>query len=125
MPDDFTISESEGDTFAALLKHFEQHPDERCLPLLVGSVSGSTGLGMYQHITFVFQQFALEIVGPHIKRALCSHDSGVRRWGVDWALDCPWPGLLPHLQRILASPEDEDAHELAQAAIEEIMAQAD
>jgi hypothetical protein len=117
MPDDRAICDAEGETYAAVLRHFEEHPDARCLPLLVGSVSGHTSLGMYQHVRFVFHRFAPEVVGPHLLHALCSPDPGVRRWGVDWALDCPWPGLLPHLRRIVASAEDRDVHELARAAI--------
>jgi hypothetical protein len=120
MPGDWEISDAEGEAFAAILRHFEQHPDERCLPLLVGSVSALTGLGMYQHIRFVLNCFAADVVGPYILRALLSPEPGVRRWGVDWALDRPWPELLPHLRRIAASVEDEDAHELARAAIDAI-----
>ena len=106
--------------FAETLKYFEAHPDDACIPLFIGSVSGDTSLGMYQHIRFVFHRFPLTTVGPHILAALRSPDAGVRGWAVDWALDCPWPDLLPDLQRICTSSEDEDAHELAQAAIERI-----
>lgn len=122
MPGDRAITEAEGLAFAAVLRHFEAHPVERCLPLLVGAVSGDTGLGMYQHIRFVFLRFPPSVVGPHIVRALVSPDAGVRRWGVDWSLDCPWPGLLPHLERIVASEADADSHELARVAIEAMAA---
>jgi hypothetical protein len=120
MPDDFAITDTDGATFAAILQHFQEHPDERCIPLLMGSVSEGTGLGMYQHIRFVFHRFPPDVVGPYILGALRSSDPCVRGRGVDWALDCVWPELLPDLQRIVASAEDEGAHELAQAAIERI-----
>jgi hypothetical protein len=115
-PSDHAITDAEGRMFAEILKHFEAHLDEACIPLLVGSVSADTGLGMYQHIRFVFHRFPLTTVGPHILAALRNADARVRAWAVDWALDCPWPDL----QRICASSEDEDAHELAEAAIERI-----
>ena len=102
------------------LTYCEAHPDEACIPLFVGSVSGDTGLGMYQHIRFVFHRFPFAVVGPHISAALRNPDPGVRAWAVDWALDCPWPDLLPDLQRICTSSEDEGANALAHAAIERI-----
>jgi hypothetical protein len=120
MPSDRAISDEEGRLFAETLRHFEAQPEEVCIPLFVGSVSGDTGLGMYQQIRFVFQRFPLAMVGPHIRAALRSPDPGVRAWAVDWALDCPWSELLPDLQRICTSSEDEDAHELAHAAMERI-----
>jgi hypothetical protein len=120
MPGDRAISDAGCEMFVAVLNHFEAHPDERCLPFLVGAVSKDTGLGMYKHIRFVFHRFPLIVVGPHILLALRSADPGVRFWGVDWAIDCPWPNLLPDLERIVVSAEDLDAHELARAAIETI-----
>jgi hypothetical protein len=120
MPSDHAITDEEGRMFAETLKHFEAHPDEECIPLFIGSVSGETGLGMYQHIRFIFHRFPHATVGRHILTALRSPDVGVRAWAVDWALDCPWPDLLHELKRICASSQDEDAHELARAAIERI-----
>jgi hypothetical protein len=117
MPDDHHITEEEGRTFIAILAHFEAHPDERCLPLLVGSVAPGTGLGMYQHIRFVFHRFPAEVVGPHLLHALRSPIPEVRYWGTDWALDIRWPGLRSDLQRIVSTPAesqvDRDAQEFA------------
>ena len=121
MPDDHDITDAEGSTFAAILRHFEAQPDERCLPLLVGSIAPGTGLGMYQHIRFVFHRFPPEVVGPHLLSALRSPIPEVRYWDTDWALDISWPGLREDLQRIVStaaeSQTDFDAQEFATDAL--------
>ena len=39
MPSDNAITDDEGATFAAIVQHFETEHDERCIPLLIHSVS--------------------------------------------------------------------------------------
>jgi len=124
MPDDQHITDEEGSTFASILVHFEAHPDERCLPLLVGSVAPGTGLGMYEHIRFVFHRFPVEVVGPYLLHALRSPVPDVRYWGTNWAMDISWPGLRGDLERIVATPAesqvDLDAQEFASYALDDL-----
>jgi hypothetical protein len=38
------------DTYWAVIKHFTNHPDERCVPLLLNSFGKGDGLGVYQMV---------------------------------------------------------------------------
>lgn len=86
MPSDQAISDEEGATFVAILEHFEMKCDERCLPLLIHSVSPDTGLGMYEHIQFVLMAHPREQVIPQLRRGLTEGNDGVRSRCCWWAM---------------------------------------
>ena len=87
MPFDSAITDEEGEAFAEILEHFEAQHDERCIPLLIHSVSPDTGLGMYEHIKFVLMAYPGEQVVPHIRRGLVDGNDGVRYRCCWWAAD--------------------------------------
>ena len=87
MPSDSAITDEEGAAFAEILEHFEAQHDERCIPLLIHSVSPDTGLGMYEHIKFVLMAYPGEQVVPHIRRGLVDGNDGVRYRCCWWAAD--------------------------------------
>jgi hypothetical protein len=117
MPSDHTISDEEGDTFAAILEHFEVEHDERCLPLLIHSVSPDTGLGMYEHIKFVLMAHPREQVVPNIRRGLVEGNDGVRFRCCWWACDLNAWELIDQIQP-LVTHADEDIRTAAQAFVD-------
>ena len=117
MPSDHTISEAEGETFAAILDHFETVHDERCLPLLIHSVSLDTALGMYEHIKFVLMAHPREQVIPHLRRGLISGSDGVRSRCCWWAVDVSAWELVDVIKPLTMHPY-EDVRMPAQAFVE-------
>jgi hypothetical protein len=117
MPSDHTITDEETDAFAAILKHFEALPDERCIPLLINSVSTNTALGVYEHIKFVLRAHPRESVVPHLRRGLLSGNDGVRYRCCWWALDVDAWELID-VVRPLTADASEDVREAAQGFVE-------
>jgi len=107
MPGDAVSTESEGDTLARALKHFQAHPDPRCLPLLVNAVSKNTGLGMYEHIKFTLLAHPRNLVLPHLQRGLHSSEAGVVYRCCWWCCDFDAEELTPDV-RALLTHTDED-----------------
>ena len=68
MPSDDEIGDADCKTYVDVLNHFQQNRDPRCIPLLVRSVSRSTGMGMYEDIRFVLLAHAKEDVCPHVQK---------------------------------------------------------
>lgn len=101
-------------------KHFIEHPDPRCIPLLLGVFEDHMGWGIFQVCDAVLRKYSQKQLTPHLKDALRSDSRGVRWWATHWALDFEAPELVPELEMILNSPEDEDAHYYAIAALAEI-----
>lgn len=117
MPSDHKITDSEGAIFAEIVKHFEENPDPRCIPLLVGAVSKSTGLGMYEHIRFVLMAHSKAQVVPHLQEGLCHGNDGTKYWCCMWACDMEaWE--LEDLIRPLVNHVDEDVRETARIFLE-------
>ena len=107
MPSDLTITDEQGATFAAILEHFQVELDERCIPLLIHSVSPDTGLGMYEHIKFVLMAHPREQVVPHIRRALLDGNDGVRYRCCWWACDTDAWELIDAIQPLANHPDEE------------------
>ncbi|MBN1852086.1 MAG: hypothetical protein JW829_05150 [Pirellulales bacterium] len=117
MPGDHEISDEEGETFAEIIKHFEKNPDPRCIPLLIGTVSKNTGLGMYDHIKFVLMAHAREDVILHLREGLLHGNDGTKYRCCWWATDMDaWE--LEEVIKPLASHEDEDIQDAANAFLE-------
>ena len=117
MPGDAEISEEEGATFARIIKHFEANPDPRCIPLLVGAVRKTTGLGMYEHIKFVFMAHPKDAVVPHLREGLRHGNDGTKYRCCWWAIEMDaWE--LDDLIRPLADHGDEDVQDAARTFLE-------
>jgi hypothetical protein len=117
MPSDHTITNEECATFTRILEHFENEHDERCLPLLIRSVSPDTGLGIYEHIKFVLIAHPREQVVPHLRRGLADGNDGVRHRSCWWAADVSAWELVDLIQPLTAH-SDEDVRSAAQAFME-------
>lgn len=105
------------DRFDEVRKHLIEHPDPRCIPLLLGVFEDHMGWGIFQVCDDVLFKYSSEQLTPHLKHALRSDNRGVRWWATHWALAFGSPELLPELEMILASPEDENAHYFAIATL--------
>jgi len=117
MPADRELTDQDGKVFAAVLSYFENHPDPRCLPLLIRSVSRDTGLGMYEHIKFVLMAQNREEVIRHLRACLQDGDEGVKYRCCWWASDVDaWE--LEDLIRPLTAHADEETQEAAESFLE-------
>ena len=117
MPSDTSITDEDGAAFAEVLRHFETEHDERCIPLLIHSVSPDTGLGMYEHIKFVLMAYPSEQVVPQIRRGLADGNDGVRSRCCLWAADVSAWELIDLIHPLTAH-HDEDIRLAAQAFVE-------
>ncbi len=117
MPSDHTIADEEGATFAVILDHFQTVCDERCIPLVIHSVSPDTGLGMYEHIRLVLMAHPREQVIPHLRRGLTYGNDGVRSRCCWWAADVSAWDLVDLIEPLTAH-SDEDVRLPAQAFME-------
>lgn len=107
MPSDHAISDEEGSKFIAVVEHFETVQDERCLPLLIHSVSPDTGLGMYEHIRFVLRAHPREHVVRYLKQGLVDGNSGVLFRCCSWALDIDAWELGDLIQPLVNHPDED------------------
>jgi len=117
MPSDHTITDEEGATFAAILEYFQTVLDERCIPLLIHSVSPDTGLGMYEHIQFALLAHPREQVIPHLRHGLANGNDGVRYRCCWWAADVSAWELVDLIEPLTAH-SDEDVRSAAQTFME-------
>lgn len=117
MPSDAAITDEDGATFAEILRYFETEHDERCIPLLIRSMSSDTGLGMYEHIKFVLMAYPREQVVPHIRHGLADGNDGVRYRCCWWAADVSAWELIDLIQPLTAH-SDEDIRSAAQSFVE-------
>lgn len=88
-------------------QHFVEHPDPRCVPLLLNSFGGWNGFGMYQMVEDVFFQ----LDEPLVTHALLTNLRDVTLlnpctlyWNVQLCLTFPHPGLVPALAQVLNHP---------------------
>lgn len=117
MPSDFDITNEEGETFARILKHFQSHVDDRCIPFLIRSVSTDTGLGMYEHINSVLIFHSRDAVVPHLRDGLLDGSAGVKYRCCWWAADVDAWELAPLIEPLLTH-ENEDVRESAAAFLQ-------
>ena len=117
MPSDYEISVAEGEYFAAALKYFEAHIDDRCVPLFINAVSAQTGLGMYEHIKFVLMGQRKSVVVEHLKAALKSANPHIVFRACWWAVDVQAAELTEQI-RELVKHDDEDVRFAATSFME-------
>jgi hypothetical protein len=108
------------DKLDAVRRHFEAHPDPRCIPLFMAVVDDHMGWGIFQLLDGVLERFPQAVLTPHLRDALAANSRGGRWWAAQWALAFPSPDLVPELSRLLQSPEDRDAHYFAIGALGEV-----
>jgi hypothetical protein len=118
MPGDDVITELQAGQFIAALRLLESRPTQEAIPLLLGSVSPNTGLGMYEHIGFVLRRFHPELVAPHLARLLNHSSAEVRCRAAWWCSDCPDESLSTPLLERLRREEDPGVCYAVRAALE-------
>ena len=116
MPDDNDINEKEAETFFNIIKLFEKETDERCIPLLINSVSENTGMGMYENIRFALQNQKREIVINNIRNGLRSNNPGVVYRCCWWAVDLDAWDLIDVIEPLLFN-ENVDIKDAAEAFV--------
>lgn len=87
--------------FNAVLKHFAQNPDERCVPLLLNAFGEGNGHGVYQLAEDTIAIFPNDIVIPALKEALKSQIGSVRYWNAQIAANYPDAELAESLLNVL------------------------
>lgn len=116
MPPDEAVTAEQCDAFVAALRHFESHPDPRCLPLFVGAVGRGTGLGMYEDIPLVLRAHDPAQVAACLRVGL-EGTSEVQSRCCWWAADVEaWE--LAAVVRPLAGRPDPDVRAAAQAFLD-------
>jgi hypothetical protein len=118
MPGDDLITHEEADRFIEVLKLLEAKPMADAVPLLIGTVSASTGLGMYEYIRFVLAALPAAEVAPHLIRALRHADADVRCRMSEWCSQCPSQALVGPLLQQLTIEQDEDVRFAINTALE-------
>jgi hypothetical protein len=85
-------------------QYFVEHPDPRCVPLLLHSFGGWNGFGMYQMVEAVFFQLDEQVVTQALRTNLQEVTRlrpGTLYWNVAQCLAFPHPGMLPTLAQVL------------------------
>jgi HEAT repeat protein len=80
LPDDDVLDEETIGKFDDVRKYFREHPDPRCVPLLLGSFGDGDGFGVYQIVDDALRRQPREIVIQGLKEALRSEHRSVRYW---------------------------------------------
>jgi hypothetical protein len=80
MPPDEEWTEELAEQYAAVRQYFINNPDPACIPLFLHSYGERGGLGLYQMVADVFEQYSAEEVIPHLTKALSSKHRSVRYW---------------------------------------------
>ena len=117
MPGDNEITPEIADRFIEILRYLEQSPRPEAIPLLVGTVTKHTGLGMYEDIRFVLRKLPAHEVAPHLIQALKHGDAAIRERAAWWAADCPCPALAQPLRQLLALEQDSEVRYAAETAL--------
>ena len=118
MPSDAVVTAAQADRFIEVLQLLEAYPSEQAIPLLVGSVSETTGLGMYEHIGFVLRKLPVEQVAQHLIPLLEHPMPEVRGRAAWWCSDCPCPLLAMPLMRQLRQEQNEEVRYALKGALQ-------
>jgi len=107
MPDDEVLTEELIQRYDEVRKHFIESPDQRCIPLFLGSFGEGDGLGVYQLVEDVLIQYPPHQVIPHLETALSSSHRSIRYWAAEISANFPSQQLL-HALSALLDEHDED-----------------
>jgi HEAT repeat protein len=102
MPDCEELTDELADTYIEVLDYFSEHPDVRCIPLLLNSFPDDPGVGMYQTVENVLEQFDPDEMVPHLVQSLQSKRFGVCYWSAQIAASFPDGRLVDPLARLLS-----------------------
>jgi hypothetical protein len=119
MPDDEALSEDLIRRYEEVRQHFVSSPDERCIPLFLGSFGGGDGFGVYQLVEDVLAQHPPERVVSHLLSALTSGNRNTSYWAAEIAANFPAEDLVPPLRSLLEK-DDEDLVTAAAIALGQI-----
>jgi HEAT repeat protein len=117
LPGDAELTEEEIQTFDAVSRFFQQHPDREAVPLLVNAFGDGSGFGVYQLVEDTLAQHDHEDVVTALDRALKEGGRGVRYWAAHNAARFPDQRLCKNLIALLANSDADDKLGLREAAI--------
>lgn len=107
MPPDEEWTEELAKQYDQVRQFFINHPDPACIPLFLHSFGNRNGLGIYQLVDEVFQNYKPAQVVPHLTEALDSKHESVRYWTAQVCMDFPNERLIePVLKALKYSNED-------------------
>ncbi|NJN36259.1 MAG: HEAT repeat domain-containing protein [Nitrospiraceae bacterium] len=101
------------------MRFFSDHPDPRCVSLLLNCFGEGDGHGIYQLMDNVIRPFPDDVVLPALKSALEKPGGSVRFWCSQIAADRPHPTLENPLTNVL-NEGDFDERYAAITALEAI-----
>jgi hypothetical protein len=116
MPDTEGATEQQLRQLAAILKHFQTHCDERCIPLLLNIFGEGDGHGVYPMVGRVIRRFPESVVVSHLRNGLSSPRRSVREWSAEIALSYHHECLIEPLID-LAMCEDQTLREISMFAL--------
>ncbi len=116
MPDTESATEQQLRQLAAVLKYFQTHCDERCIPLLLNIFGEGDGHGVYPMVGRVIRRFPESVVVSHLRNGLSSPRRSVREWSAEIALSYHHECLIEPLID-LAMCEDQTLREISMFAL--------
>jgi hypothetical protein len=118
MPEDAALDEDLIRRFDEVRRHFEEHPDPRCVPLFIGALrSDSSGFGVYQLLDGLLAVHDQDIVVEALRAALRS-PTAARSWAMEFACDYG-DDELKQIAEGLLDDHDEDVRYWARAYVDE------
>jgi hypothetical protein len=93
-----------------VMRFFSEHPDPRCVPLLLNCFGEGDGHGVYQMMDNVIRPFPDEVVVPALAGGLRSSLGSVKFWCTQIAADRPHPGLEGPLIDVLNCGTDDERY---------------
>ena len=102
-------------TFNEVRLFFLNHPDVRCVPLLLNSFGEGDGHGIYQLVEDTIAIYPEEIVVPALIKSLSSPYQSVRAWNAEIAANYTGLELVEPLQQLLVHGSTDESHAAANA----------
>ncbi len=107
MPPDEEWTEELAERYDAIRQYFINNPDPACIPLFLHSYGERGGLGVYQMVADVFEQYSPEEVIPHLTVALSSEHRSVRYWTAQICMHFADERLIEPVLKALQDSDEE------------------
>jgi hypothetical protein len=98
-----TVDEAVLGLFDEVRQFFLDHPDARCVPLLLNSFGEGDGHGIYQLVEDTIARFPASVVVPALRSSLRNTSGSVRYWSAQIAANFPVTDLAKPLIDLLHS----------------------
>ncbi len=109
LPDDDGLGQRPDlmETYHEVLQHLRNHPDPRCIPLLLRSFGGWNGFGLYQTVEVVLYEFDEQLVVTELYQQLAQAtplNPCTLYWHVQLSILFPHMSLFEPLAAVLNHP---------------------